>query len=194
MTGLRVAQGISAYQNQRAQAKAQQQQYEQNRLNAAQARDDQAAAERTRADQEMANIEAERREFALESLRRQASMKVAAGEAGIGGAVLDALIDQQEAERLRNDTALDTQADNINAQMELQARGLDAQMLNRIGSVQQGVPPDPLGSVIGIAADAANTYNAYGGKMPWETAGPTGASGGGGSYTPSKDMFIQGDI
>lgn len=132
--------------------------YRQNRINAIAARDLKVRQENLKIGQEQDNLVDESFTKQLEAMNTRARQIVSAGEAGIAGGVLEALVMETEATSLRNQDAIKKEKSGIIEQSTVNRQGLDAEATNRINSVKRGEPVDALGI---IATNALSTYGSY---------------------------------
>jgi len=161
MAVLQVAKGFAAFQEQKAQADAQQARYEQNRIAANQARDLKIQTLNQRAIQESEAAADRKQAMAIEALEKSERAAVAAGEAGVSGSTVDSLLNEYTAQRLRGVTTINRNLENIEDQIELQKMGASAEALNRMNSLPQGRQPSFLAAAVGTAASAAGAYHQY---------------------------------
>ena len=150
MTALRVVGAVASYQQQSAQADAQNARYAENRQNAIIARDLKVRQSALRQSQEEEKTAEEQRALSLEALRKQARAVVSAGEAGVAGNSVKALIDSYEADRLRGLQTLERNQSNVNQQLDTQRQQYDSEMLNRIGSIAQASQPSATGLALEV--------------------------------------------
>jgi hypothetical protein len=146
------------------QAAEQQQRYLDNRIRAAAARDLKIQALNTRAIQEAERASGAKLENLVSALRVRESKVVAAGEAGVEGQGVEALLADTEARRLRGDTIYNEQLKNTLQQINLEKQGIDAQTIARIESVEQGRKPSALGMLVEASMKAYATERKYGGN------------------------------
>lgn len=161
MAVLQVAKGFAAFQEQKAQADAQQARYEQNRIAANQARDLKIQTLNQRAIQESEAAAERKQALAIEALEKSERAAVAAGEAGVSGSTVDSLLNEYTAQRLRGVTTINRNLENIEDQIELQKMGASAEALNRMNSLPQGRQPSFLAAAVGTAASAAGAYQQF---------------------------------
>ena len=131
------------------------QQAEQNRVNAAQARDLKIQQLSAQANQTAALYAQRKQENAIQALKAQESIVNSATYAGnnLNLRVLDV-----ERQRLNADTAYSEQNAIDQRAIEFQSMGIDAEMYNRIASVQAGQQPPSLGMT--LLEGAATMYAA----------------------------------
>lgn len=154
LTMLTIGQGVVGYFNAEAQAEATEARYQQNRQNAAVARDLKIQGLNARMIQE-SEIAAEKKlALSVEALKKRERAKVAAGEAGISGSSVDNLVSEYDKQKLRGFTAINANVENLEKQIQLQKQGASAEALNRINSLPRGVKPNLLFHAVSTAASA----------------------------------------
>jgi uncharacterized protein (DUF3084 family) len=158
MTALSIGQSVVGFMEANREAQQQQAYYLANRQRAIKARDLKIQTLNQRLIQENQAIASQKFQLEIERLKKQGSLEVATGEAGIAGASVDALYNDFSAQALRGKTVLSQQADAIEKQITLEKRGADAEAESRINSVRQGQKPSFLAHAVGGAAKATGTY------------------------------------
>ncbi len=167
MTALSIAQTGMKFLEAGKKAKEDQARYEQNRINAVAARDLKIQALNTRAIQESEAVSEDKMALAIKALETKEKQKVAAGEAGVGaGKTAKQITDLTEARKLRGISKYNATIDRLLTQVELEKAGVNAEAMNRINSLQQGVKPSLGAAIVSGAANAAAMDIKYGdGKM-----------------------------
>lgn len=165
-TMLQIGQGVVGFMEQRRAAKEQQAAYERNRQTAAQSRDAKIQALNQRLFQEAEAAAQQKEMLSIEALEKQERAKVAAGEAGVAGQGVDNIINNYEAQKLRGQTTISSNINNLERQIELERMGASSEALSRIQSVQQGQPPSFLAAAIGTAASAYAAEKKYNVDIP----------------------------
>jgi outer membrane PBP1 activator LpoA protein len=143
------------------QARQQQIRYDQNRIAAAQARDLKIQSLNQRAIQESEAAGEAKQKQAIEALEKRERGVVAAGEAGVTGSSVDILLADYTAQRLRGETTINRNLENVERQIELQKMGASAEAETRINSMPQGTQPSFLAAAISAAASGYATYKQY---------------------------------
>ena len=166
MTILAVASKGVEFMEASQQADRDQARYDQNRIAAAQARDLKIQTLNQRAIQEAEAAAEGKQQQALEALQLRERAVVAAGEAGVTGSSVDILLADYTAQKLRGQTTINRNLENVERQIELQKMGASAEAESRINSLPQGVQPSFLAAAVGTAADAFAAYKAYDVKQP----------------------------
>ena len=167
MTALSIAQTGMQFLEANKKAKEDQARYEQNRINAVAARDLKIQVLNTRAIQESEAVSEDKMALAIKALETKEKQKVAAGEAGVGaGKTAKQITDLTEARKLRGISKYNATIDRLLTQVELEKAGVNAEAMNRINSLQQGVKPSLGAAIVSGAANAAAMDIKYGdGKM-----------------------------
>lgn len=164
MTAFAVVQtGLSFLESGR-QAAEQERRYQENRIAATAARDLKIQALNTRAIQEAERMAGAKLENAIKALQVREAKVVAAGEAGVEGQGIEALLAQTEARKLRGDTIYNDALKNTLQQINLEKQGIDAQTAARIESVERGRKPSALAALVSGVATAYATERKYGGN------------------------------
>lgn len=154
---------VMGFQAQQAQYEAQQQHYKNNREAANKAAVNTYASTQNRQLQEAKATSQEMQNLNTEAMRGRATATVAAGEAGVTGLSVDALIADYYGQQGRYERTLDNnyqmQADYLRGEMESN----QATAEGRINSVDQGQKPsfaDAAIRILGAGMDAYGTYQA----------------------------------
>lgn len=158
---LSAASAVVGYQAQAAQAEAQQQYYENNRIAANKAAVNQYASSQNRQLQETKAASQELQNLNTEGMRGRATATVAAGEAGVTGLSVDALIADYYGQEGRYERTLSNnhqmQADYLRGEME----ATTAQTEGRINSVEQGQKPSFADAAIRIMGGGLDAWGGY---------------------------------
>jgi hypothetical protein len=89
--------------------------------------------------------------------------RVSAGEAGVAGASVDALLADIERDRLEFGTSVGQDLDDSQKQIELEKRGAAARAQNRINAAP---PSDPLGTALKIGGAGLDAGSQYLSRLP----------------------------
>jgi hypothetical protein len=167
MTAYQGFQALQSFKKKSDEADAQQFRYEQNRINAVAARDLKIQALNTRAIQESEAVAEDKMALAIKALETKEKQKVAAGEAGVGaGKTAKQITDLTEARKLRGISKYNASIDRLLTQVELEKAGVNAEAMNRINDLQQGVQPSLGEAALEFAGNAMASDIKYGdGKM-----------------------------
>jgi len=161
---LTIAGGVAQFGQAQQQAKIDEARYQQNRINAAQARDLKIQGLNKRAIQEAEAASGQKLELAIRELETQGTQAVAAGEAGVSGKSIDQQRDMTTARKLRGATVINSNVNQVLDAIEDQKVGYNTEALNRINSMPRGQEPDFLMAVIGTAASAYATELSVAGR------------------------------
>lgn len=170
LTMLTIGQGVAGYFQAEAQAKADEARYQQNRINAASARDLKIGALNNRAVQEAEATAGKKFDLAIASMEAREARVVAAGEAGLAGKTVDAQRDMVTARQLRGETVLNDNLRMTLDQIEDEKEGFNTEMLNRINSLPRGQKPSILAHALSTAASAYAVEYSITGKSPFSSA------------------------
>ena len=143
------------------QARQQQIRYDQNRIAAAQARDLKIQTLNQRAIQESEAAAEGKFKQSIEALEKRERGVVAAGEAGVTGSSVDILLADYTAQKLRGETTINRNLENVERQIELQKMGASAEAESRINSMPQGTQPSFIAAAAGAAASGYAAYQQY---------------------------------
>lgn len=164
LTALSIAQGIGGFIDASNKAKQQEAYYQQNRINAAQARDLQIQGLQKRAVQISEQYSQKKQDLAIAALKREGAMITASGESGLAGQTEAIKLSQAESDKLKGLDTLSQQANALFDDIEVQKLGLNAQMLQRIRSVSRGVKPSLGMAILNTASSAIAAEIEFGGK------------------------------
>lgn len=160
--GLVAGQTLLQFQGERQAAKASEKAARQAALNANRAFGIEAAAENDRLVEEAARDSDAILDNQRKALQAQATARVAAGEAGVAGLSIDALLGdfQRDEAVFRNRTAQNAEARERQSRRRLQ--GADATRQSRINDANSRVQARPsfLGAALRIGASGVQAYNA----------------------------------
>ncbi len=152
---------VMGYQSEQAEYERQQQMYKNNRIEANRAAADNYASTQNRMLQDQKAASQELQSTEIDAMKARSTAEVAAGEAGVTGLSVDALVadyygQQGRYERtLANNTQM--QADYLTGEMTATKH----QTQGRIDSVDQGQKPSFAGAAIRILGGAVDAYSGY---------------------------------
>lgn len=164
------ASAVSSHVSQVQQAKTQDAIYQRNARAANEAAIQDYANLGLRQQQEQIAGEQERQQSTLEARQAAATTRVAAGEAGISGLSVNALLMDIYGQDARYRDSVRQQEEWTVDQLQREKEGVKASAIDRTNSVQPGQRPSfvDLGLRIGAAGlDSYNTYSRY--KSPYGT-------------------------
>jgi len=98
-----------------------------------------------------------------DALKAAATAKTAAGEAGVGGISVDALLADYYRTESQYRESVRTNIDNVGQQVFAQNKGIFAQTKDRINSAASSITPQPsiFGAGLSIAGGALSAYDTY---------------------------------
>jgi hypothetical protein len=153
-TMMTIAGGIAEFGQAQQKAKVDEARYQQNRINAAEARDLKIQGLNKRAIQESEAASGQRLELAIKSLETEGAQIVAAGEAGVSGNSIDLQKKMTTARQLRGTDVINSNVNQILDAIDDQRIGYNTEALNRINSMPRGQQPSFLKAVVSTAAKA----------------------------------------
>ena len=153
-TMMTIAGGIAEFGQAQQQAKIDEARYQQNRINAAEARDLKIQSLNKRAIQESEAASGQRLELAIKALETEGAQIVAAGEAGVSGNSIDLQKKMTTARQLRGTDVINSNVNQILDAIDDQRIGYNTEALNRINSMPRGQQPSFLKAVVSTAASA----------------------------------------
>lgn len=158
---LSAAGAITGYSAEKQQAAAQQQYYENNRIAANKAAVNTYASQQNRALQEKAAASQEEQKLNIDAMKGRSTAHVAAGEAGVSGLSVDALIADYYGQQGRYERTLSNNyqmnADYLRGEMD----ATQAQTEGRINSVQQAQTPSFADAALRILGAGVDSYGNY---------------------------------
>ncbi len=163
-------QGVANYFQAEGEAKRTEARYQQNRINAAAARDLKINSLNQRAVQEAEATAGQKFDLAIQALETREARKVAAGESGLSGRTFEAQEDMVTARELRGATVLNDNLRMVLDQLEDEKQGFNTEMLNRINSLPRGYKPNVLAHALSTAANMYATETMMTGKSPFSSS------------------------
>lgn len=155
------------YGIEKKQARLDEAKYQQNRINAAAARDLEISVLNRRMIQEGEAASAQKEQLAIAALQKTETSKVAAGETGFkGGSSIDNAVSKFETARLKGTDVINTQTEALRQEIELQKLGSNSKAINRIDSMPRGQEPSFLAAVVKAGSQL------YAGKLEADAADP----------------------
>eukprot|EP01037_Dinobryon_pediforme_P020249 gene20249-20821_t len=143
------------------QFQLQQQQYAQNKASAITAFQDKQVALNTRLSQEQTTAATETENVNLQAQRAESTAITAAGESGVSGMSVDALVGDIEGRTGRYADNVKTNLDWTNSQIADEKKATSSQAVDRINSVNPGVAPSFLDAGLRIGTAAVNANSQY---------------------------------
>ena len=163
MAALAVAQGVGSFLEAKQKAAQDEVKYQQNRINAAQARDLQIGALRNAMIQRAEQTAGQKLELQIQALETEGAQIVAGGASGFTGKSIEDQIAMTEVRKLKGLTAMNDQNKAFLRQMDYTALGLESEAMNRINSLPRGQEPSLLMAAISTASSAYGANLKYGG-------------------------------
>lgn len=155
------ASAVMGYQAQMQQAKNQTLAYNINKDNARKAFESKQNDLTERQTQEIEAGAAEKFDVGLDAAKAKATARVAAGEAGISGLSVDALLRDFAGREARHNDRVDQQTEWTVAQLQQEKKGLGFQYKDRVNSMQPGQKPSWADAGLRIASAAVNSVSTY---------------------------------
>lgn len=146
--GLSIVGSMMSFSAAQQQADAQNQYYLDNAREAQRAATDQYMYQNVRFQQEKEAAQQQAFEVAQEGLKKRASAYTSAGEAGVSGLSVDALVGDLFAQTGRRQMSVDTQFQMTRENIVAEGRQSQAQAQSRINSVQRVHGPSPMAYLI----------------------------------------------
>ena len=188
MAGLSAASKGIEFMEASRQADEQQARYDQNRIAASQARDLKIQSLNQRAIQESEAAAEGKFKQSIEALEKRERGVVAAGEAGVTGGSVDILLADYTAQKLRGETTINRNLENVERQIELQKMGASAEAESRINSMPQGTQPSFLAAAISAGASGYTAYKEYEVEPAGKYKPVFGQSTYNADYTPPPEL------
>jgi len=160
-TAISAATAIAQYQAQQAAYKAQQQQFNQNKLLAQRSMLEQARQVAMREEQERYAASDKIMQSNIAAAKAKGRLVASTGEAGVAGMSISALLMDVERTRLNNEGTINRNMEAIAQQGRVDREGLLTQAEGRINSVDQGTRPSLLATGLQIGGIALNNYMDY---------------------------------
>lgn len=160
---------LVSFQGQQANANAQKSQWQMNQVNALAADRDTQNQLTERQLQENGATQQKVQASYLDQARREAEAQASGASSGISGISLDSIVSDVAGRSEANRATLLTNWNNTAQQLQTEKDAANDQYESRVDSVGQGVAPNPLVPVLGVAAtgvkyetDSTNAANAAG--------------------------------
>ncbi|TWS94989.1 hypothetical protein [Reyranella sp. CPCC 100927] len=149
----------ASYTGQQSAAKAQNKQYAANAESARRAASESYASLQQRIDQERAATIDEQFQTAIDAKRAGATATVAAGEAGVNGHSIDALLADYKAQQGRFNANTQQNLRSTEGQLRQEMKGVQAQAETRINSVPRGQKPSFIDAGLRIIGAGIGAYS-----------------------------------
>jgi len=155
------AQQVVGFMGQQQQYDAQAEAYKQNALNAQAAARDEYASTQNRLLQEREAAVQERTEASIEALSARSTARTAAGEAGVSGLSVDALLADYYAKEGRNSASIENNLSATQNYLIGEMDSIEARTQSQINSVPIPTPPSFLPTAVGIFSSGLEAFRIY---------------------------------
>ncbi len=159
--GISAASTVVGYMGQSAAADEQNRMYQENAQRANQNARDQMFATQQRMLQEQEAGAAEKIDTMKEARAAKATATVAAGESGVSGLSVDALLSEFDGRAASYNDRVDQNTDWTMNQLNAEMKGIRANAEDRINSVQRAAKPSFWDAGLRIAGAGLDSYNGY---------------------------------
>ena len=149
MTIAKIGSSVVSFAAQQQQARDTNKRNAAARLQITQARDDKNRQSILQTEQLQAQKAQEKMDRNIEAMELTSRASLSAGEAGVAGRVVDAVMTKYERDRLTTNTNLSADIDNLGIQGMYDRRGIEAEAQSQINQYQPVRGP----SVLGLVAD-----------------------------------------
>lgn len=151
----------ASYKSQKDAARAQQAQFNQNKLLAQRSMLEQARQLSVRDEQERAAASDKIMTSNIEAAKAKGRMVASAGEAGVAGGSIAQMLNDVERSRLNNEGTINRNLEAVSQQSKVEREGLLSQAEGRINSVSQGQKPSILATGLQIGGTVLENYGSY---------------------------------
>lgn len=158
---LTTASGVSSYMAQSAAADAQEEYNAQLRENAKQAYQNDLDALRLQQEQDVNASEEEILKNQIEARQTKARAKTAAGEAGVSGLSVSALLNDYNRQEAAYKDSIEHNLENRHKQRDLERTSAHTRYKSRVNSIQPVNRPSLIGTGLSIASEGLGTYSDY---------------------------------
>ncbi len=155
------ASAVVGYQQQSINAKNQTLQSYLNKEQARKAFEDKNTDLTERQSQELEAAAAQKFDVALDAKKAQATARAAAGEAGVSGLSVDALLRDFAGREARHNDRIDQQTDWTITQLQQEKKGLVSQFKDRVAAVPVGQKPSWVDAGLRIASAGLDSYSTF---------------------------------
>jgi hypothetical protein len=155
------AQQVVSYQGQVQAANEQNRMYAENAARANQSARDQMFQTQQRMLQEQASAANEKIDVQREARAAKATAMTAAGESGVSGLSVDALLAEFDGRQAEYEDRIDQNTEWTMTQLNNEMKGIRSNAEDRINSVQRAAKPSFFDAGLRIAGVGLDSYNAY---------------------------------
>lgn len=152
------ASAVVGFQAEAQQAAAQNELYEANQIAAINSANERYQANAIKAAQEKQAASLEKENAQRDAREARATAEVAAGEAGVSGLSVDALVNSYYQKQSRFEQSLDTNYQMTASYLEAEGKADRANAISRINSVQKAQPPSFAGAALRIAGAGLDAF------------------------------------
>lgn len=149
MTIAKIGSSVVSFAAQRQQAKQTNRRNAAARLQITNARDDKVRQQALKESQEKAQLAQKKMDSNITAMEQTARANLSAGEAGVAGRVVDAIMTKYERDRLTTNTNISADIDTLGLQGMYDRRGIESEAQSQINQYQPVKGP----SVLGLVAD-----------------------------------------
>lgn len=103
---------------------------------------------------------------AVAGMKARATARVSAGEAGVGGMSVEALLRDIYGQEAKIRNGVNQNLDNTESELDMQMRGAQRNTINRMASRTRYAAPNKLAAALKIGTAGAAGFSAGGGKFP----------------------------
>jgi len=125
------------------------------RLQITQARDDKIRQQALKESQEKAKLAQEKTDRGIEALELSSRAALSAGEAGVGGRLVNAIMTKYERDRLTTNTTLTSDIESLALQGTFDRKGIESEAQSQINQYQPVQGPSALGLMANVAMSKA---------------------------------------
>lgn len=147
---------VAGHAAQAQQAKLTNQRNAKARLQITNARDNTVRQQALKESQEKAQLAQKKMDSNIEAMELTSRANLSAGEAGVAGRVVDAIMTKYERDRLTTNTNISADIDTVGAQGMYDRAGIESDAQSKLNQYQPVQGPNPLMLVAGLAMAGAN--------------------------------------
>lgn len=155
LTALKIGSAVVGHMAEADAARRTNQRNAEARKAATEARDNEVRAQALKESQEKAVLQQKKTDKSIEAMRLSSRAALSAGEAGVGGAVVNAIMSQYERDRLTNNTNVVSDMEALTYQGTLDRKAIAARAQSRINQYQPVQGPNPLALMTKIGIEKA---------------------------------------
>jgi flagellar motor protein MotB len=149
---------VASHAAQAQQAKLTNQRNAKARLQITNARDNSIRQQALKESQEKAQLAQKKMDSNIEAMELTSRASLSAGEAGVAGRVVDAIMTKYERDRLTTNTNISADIETVGTQGMYDRAGIESDAQSRLNQYQPVQGPNPLLLAAGLANAGANAY------------------------------------